>query len=392
MDARDSVIQLIGYRVLSSFGGARPHDHAPLRSRFGWAARVEYYNRLGPMTLSSEVLTDFAFRLLTAIQVPQAKAELVAKSLVAANLRGVDSHGLQLLPFYIEIILMGNIDIHADGRIVSENGAALVYDAQNGIGQWISKICCDHAIRLGRAHGLSLVVSRESNHFGAAAYWAQRMSAAGMIGMVMCNASPLVAPWQGKDQRFGTNPICMSVPGSDLWLLDMATTTVALGKILNAQFHGRATIPEGWAMDSEGAPTTDTQSALSGLLMPLGGYKGSGLAMLAEILCAVLSGGAMSTELGGIRIQGQPMRTSQMFLAIDVARLLPLDEFEQRMKSLVGIVKSSRAAQGFDEVLVAGEPEWRVEAQRRRDGIPVSDGAWQNLVQAAGKLGVAVPG
>ncbi len=355
-------------------------------------ADLRYYNRLDRMTLSSEVLIRFAYELLIAIQVPRPKAELVAKSLVAANLRGVDSHGLQLLPFYIEIILMGNIDIQTDGRIVSENGSSLVYDAQNGIGQWISQICCDHAIRLGRAHGVSMVVARESNHFGAAAYWAQRMSAAGMIGIVMCNASPLVAPWQGKDQRFGTNPICMSVPGADSWLLDMATTTVALGKILNAQFHGRTTIPAGWAMDSEGVPTTDTQSALGGLLMPLGGYKGSGLAMMAEILCAVLGGGAMSTELGGIRVKGQPMRTSQMFLAIDVARFMPLDEFEKRMQSLLGIVKSSRTAQGFDEVLVAGEPEWRVEEQRRRAGVPVSDGAWQNLVQAAQKLGVAVPG
>lgn len=343
------------------------------------------------MTLPSDVLTRFAYQLLTAVKVPHPKADLVAKSLVAANLRGVDSHGLQLLPFYIELILMGNIDIQTDGRIASENGACLVYDGQNGIGQWISEICCEHAVRLGRAHGVSLVVSRESNHFGAAAFWAQRMSAAGLIGMVMCNASPLVAPWQGKDQRFGTNPICVSVPGPDTWLLDMATTTAALGKILNAQFHGRTTIPESWAMDSEGVPTTDTQTALNGLLMPLGGYKGSGLAMMAEILCAVLSGGAMSTDLGGIRIQGQPMRTSQFFLAIDVARFMPLDEFARRMESLVGMVKSSRAAKGYDEVLVAGEPEWRNEQRRRRDGIPLSEGVWQNLVQAAEKLSVTVP-
>jgi len=344
------------------------------------------------MTLSSEILTHFAYQLLTAVKVPHAQADLVAKSLVAANLRGVDSHGLQLLPFYIELILMGNIDIHSDGRVVSESGATLVYDGQNGIGQWISGICCDHAIRLGRAHGVSVVVSRESNHFGAAAFWAQRISSAGLIGIVMCNASPLVAPWQGKDPRFGTNPICISVPGPDTWLLDMATTTAALGKILNAQFHGRTTIPENWAMDSEGVPTTDTQTALTGLLMPLGGYKGSGLAMMAEILCAVLSGGAMSTELGGIRIQGQPMRTSQLFLGVDVDRFMPRDEFTRRMQALVEMTKSSRTAKGFEEVLVAGEPEWRVAEQRRRDGIPVSEGAWKNLVQAAEKLGVRVPG
>ena len=343
------------------------------------------------MTLSSDVLIHFAYQLLTAVKVPHAKADLVARSLVAANLRGVDSHGLQLLPFYIELILMGNIDIQTDGRVASENGACLVYDGQNGIGQWISKICCEHAVRLGRSHGASVVVARESNHFGAAAYWGQQMSAAGLIGIVMCNASPLVAPWQGKDQRFGTNPICVSVPGPNTWLLDMATTTAALGKILNAQYHGRTTIPEGWAMDSEGVPTTDTQTALTGLLMPLGGYKGSGLAMMAEILCAVLSGGAMSTELGGIRIQGQPMKTSQVFLAIDVTRFMPLDEFANRMQTLVAMVKASRTAKGYDEVLVAGDPEWRNEEQRGRDGIPVSEGAWQNLVQAAQKLGVAVP-
>jgi LDH2 family malate/lactate/ureidoglycolate dehydrogenase len=343
------------------------------------------------MTLPAEVLTRFAYQLLTAAKVSSAKADMVSRSLVAANLRGVDSHGLQLLSFYIELILMGNIDIQTDGRIASENGACLVFDAQNGIGQWISSICCDHAIRLARQHGLGMVVARESNHFGAAAFWAQRMSAAGMIGIVMCNASPLVAPWQGKDPRFGTNPICMSVPGADRWLLDMATTTVALGKILNAQFHGRTTIPDSWAMDADGVPTTDTQTALTGLLMPLGGYKGSGLAMMAEILCATLGGGAMSTELGGIRVQGQPMRTSQFFLAIDVTRFMPLAQFEQRMQSLVGMVKSSNGAKGYDEILVAGDPEWRAEAQRRRDGIPLSEGVWQNLTLAAEKLGVPLP-
>jgi LDH2 family malate/lactate/ureidoglycolate dehydrogenase len=343
------------------------------------------------MTRSSESLTAFAYQLLIAAKVSTAKAAIVAESLVAANLRGVDSHGLQLLPFYIELIRMYNIDIHTDGRVVSESGACVVYDAQNGIGQWIASRCCEHAIWLARTHGLGLVVARESNHFGAAAFWAQRMSSAGMLGIVMCNASPLVAPWQGKDPRFGTNPICMSVPGPHSWLLDMATTTVALGKILNAQFQGRTTIPADWAMDSDGVPTTDTQTALSGLLMPLGGYKGSGLAMMIEILCGVLGGGAMCTELGGIRVQGQPMRTSQFFLAIDVARFMPLDEFEARMRTLVAMVKSSKTAKGFDEVLVAGEPEWRAEEERRRDGIMLSEGVWQNLVAAADRLGVALP-
>jgi LDH2 family malate/lactate/ureidoglycolate dehydrogenase len=343
------------------------------------------------MTISSALLETFAQDLMLAAGVAEPKAALVAHSLVAANLRGVDSHGVQLLPFYLEQFAVKNIDIHTDGEVSSENGACLTYDARNGIGQWISEICCVHAIRLAKVHGVAIVAVRESNHFGAAAFWAQRLSDAGLIGITMCNASPLVAPWQGKDTRFGTNPICMSVPGPDTWLLDMATTTVALGKIMNAMNHGRQEIPAGWAMDKEGVATTDTATALNGLLMPLGGYKGSGLAMFVEILCAVLSGGAMSSQLGALRAPGQPMRVGQVFIAIDVARFMPMEAFVERMRALVALVKSSAPAAGFTEVLVAGDPEWRNQEQRNREGIPVSPGVWQALVEAALKLGVSVP-
>jgi LDH2 family malate/lactate/ureidoglycolate dehydrogenase len=343
------------------------------------------------MTVSAPVLEKFLRDLMLAAHVAEPKAALVANSLVASNLRGVDSHGAQLLPFYLEQFAVRNIDINTDGQVVREDGACLTFDGQNGIGQWISEICCGHAIRLAKVHGLSIVVARESNHFGAAAFWAQRISAAGLIGLTMCNASPLVAPWQGKETRFGTNPICMSVPGPDSWLLDMATTTVALGKIMNAMNNGRTEIPAGWAMDKEGVPTTSTDTALNGLLMPLGGYKGSGLAMMAEILCAVLSGGAMSSQLGALRVPGQPMRVGQIFLAIDVARFMPMDIFVERMRTLVTLVKSSAPAAGFDEVLVAGEPEWRQQRERSKQGIPVSPGVWQALIDAAGKLNVMLP-
>jgi LDH2 family malate/lactate/ureidoglycolate dehydrogenase len=249
-------------------------------------------------------------------------------------------------------------------------------------------------VRIARTHGLALVVAKESNHFGAAAFWAQRISRAGYIGIVMCNASPMVPPWQAREPRVGTNPICMSVPGGQRppWLLDMASTTVAAGKIYKAAINGQPTIPAGWATDKDGVPTTDTQTALAGLLMPLGGYKGSGLAMMAEILCAVLSGGAMSTELGGIRLRGKKMRVSQMYLAIDIERFLPLHEFCARMDRLIEMIKSAAPAKGYDEVLVAGEPELRTERERRQNGIPIGDGTWQALTAAAESLKVRVPG
>jgi LDH2 family malate/lactate/ureidoglycolate dehydrogenase len=296
---------------------------------------------------------------------------------------------VQLLPYYIQQIERGHVIPAADGHIVSENGACILYDGEHGLGQHISDIYCDHAIRLAKAHGISMVVARESNHFGAAAFWGQKIAAAGQIGIIMCDASPIVPPWQAKETRLGTNPICVALPGP--WLLDMATTTVAANRIFKAYINHQPTIPAGWAMDREGVPTTDTETALNGLIMPLGGYKGTGLAMMVEILCGVLSGGAMSMEIGGIRIKERLVRTNQTFVAIDIAHFMPVAEFTARVESLVHIVKSAKPATGYDEVLVAGDPEWRMEAQRLRDGIPLGKGTWQSLLDVAQKYEVLAP-
>ncbi|MBM3740586.1 MAG: Ldh family oxidoreductase [Acidobacteria bacterium] len=342
---------------------------------------------------SAESLRAYVQGLWTALGCRSEVAGLMAGSLVAAHVRGVDSHGLQLLPFYIAQAEDGRVDIQGTGRVASESGAVMVYDGENSLGQVVSAHCTDHAVRLAREHGLGCVVARESNHFGAAAWWAQRMSAHGMIGIVMCTASSVVAPWQGREPRWGTNPICCSVPGPDGggWLLDMATTTVAMGKIYRANVLGKAEIPPGWAMDSEGVPTTSTQEALRGLLMPLGGYKGSGLALMVEMLCGVLSAGAISTELGGLRIKDRPFRVCQFFLALDVARFMPAGEFEERMAKLIGMVKGCPPAAGYGEVLVAGEPEWRTESVRLRDGVPVAAPLWESLVEIGNRLGVPAP-
>lgn len=343
------------------------------------------------MTIAHDELVAFARQILMQLGVRQDRAALVAESLAASNLRGVDSHGMQLLPYYVEQILLDNIRKDAGGRVVSESGACLLFDGEQAFGQHVAAVCCDHAARLAGEHGLGMVVARESNHYGAAAYWSQRIADAGFLGITACNASALVAPWQGKEPRFGTNPISVALPGPELWLLDMATTTVAMNKVINASLSGKETIPAGWAMDADGVPTTDTATALKGLLMPLGGYKGSGLAMMVEILCAVLSGGAMSTELGGVYNRTRPMRTSQLFLAIDVRRFLPMDDFTGRMRRLVEMVKSSAPAHGFDEVMVAGDPEWRARGRRMVEGIPLSDGAWKNLCETAERLNVPLP-
>ena len=343
------------------------------------------------ITLGWQTLEQFAAALLVRDGVSSGHAAIVAQSLVAANLRGVDSHGVQLLSYYLNQIEHHNIDISAAGAIANSVGGTMLYDAQNGLGAVVSETCCDHANRLAGEHGISMVVVKNANHFGACAFWAQKISAAGNIGIVICNASPLVAPWQGKQVRFGTNPICMAVPG-DRFLLDMATTAVAANKIYKAATNNVKEIPLGWAMDGEGRPTTDPKVAMNGgLVMPLGGYKGYGLAIMVEILCAVLAGGAVSTEVGGIRIVNRPMNVSQTFLAISPRGFLPGGEFEPRMSHLVEMLKSAAPAEGFDEVLVAGEPEERIEQDRRRNGIPIEAGVWARLVDDAARLGVNVP-
>jgi LDH2 family malate/lactate/ureidoglycolate dehydrogenase len=348
-------------------------------------------DRNSDFLIGADALHSFTRRLIEAAGAPSDNADLVARTLVAANLRGVDSHGVHLLRPYIEALERGKADPQAEGRVVSECGATMVYDGENGLGQVVARNCCGHAVRLAKLHGLGLVTVRESNHFGAAAYWAQRIASEGLIGMAMCNATPLVAPWQGRERRLGTNPIAIAMPGPNTWLLDMATTTVALNRIWKAAMVGQSTIPPGWAMDKDGAPTTNTMDALEGFAMPLGGYKGTGLAIMVEILSAVLSGGAMATELGGLRVEGKLMRVGHCFLAIDVSRFMPLDEFISRMQRLRDIIKSTAPAEGYDEVLMAGDPEWRTEEERSQNGIPIPQELAAILVGFADKLSVVTP-
>jgi LDH2 family malate/lactate/ureidoglycolate dehydrogenase len=342
------------------------------------------------VVFSGAVLLRFATSILEAAGVPSARAAFAAESLVSASLRGVDSHGVPLLPYYVAQLRSGNIDPKEEGAVFSESGACMIFDGRRGLGQQIASTCCDHAVRLAGEYGLGMVISRNSNHFGAAAFWGQRIAAHGMIGVVLCNASPSVAPWQGRQGRIGTNPICVAVPssGTGSWLLDMATTTVAMNRIVQASANGQPTIPAGWAMDSGGVPTTDTQTAMRGLLMPLGGYKGSGLGLMVEILCGVLSGGTMSKDIGGLHILTRPMGTSQFFLAVDIRRFLAPEEFQERMEQLVATIKSAAPAAGYDEVLVAGDPESRSEAKRKAEGIPLKRAAAERINATARELGV----
>lgn len=337
----------------------------------------------------------FCRQLLTSIGISDAHASLVGESLIAANLRGVDSHGIQMILVYIQQVRAGGVNRTTAGRVMSEAGVFLRYYGENGLGQVVAQHCTDHAIRIARTHGISVVVTNHSNHFGTGAWWGEKIARAGFIALVTSNACPAVAPWQGKTPILGTNPICVAVPGlggAGQWLLDMATTTVALSKLSQAEHLGQTTIPRAWGfLDADGQPTTETASALRGAPTPIGGYKGTALAMLAELLSAGLSGGAMATELPVYRTGEEPLGLSHCFIAIDPKRFLPPDEFETRVERLVDLVKASQPLPGFDEVLVAGEPEWRIEQVRMKEGIPVPVKLWMKLTALAAEFGVIPP-
>jgi len=339
--------------------------------------------------LSASALKLYTANILIAAGVPASAAELISDSLVSANLRGVDSHGVQLLPFYVQQIEQGNLNPLANGHVVTSEGACLLFDAECAFGQVAAAQACDHAVRLADEFAIGFVTVRDSNHFGAAAYWGSRIESSGKIGVVFCNASPLVAPWQAKQPVMGTNPICVAVPGP--WLLDMATSAVAYNKIYDAAMRNVPSIPEGWALNAAGASASKPSEALKGSVMPLGGlvagFKGSGLAASVEILCSVLSGGPIGREVGSMRNGGR-MNVSQTFLAIDIKRFLPVEDFRQRVEHFVTMMKSAPVAEGFDEVLVAGDPQWRTERQRSAEGIPIPGATWNLIARTADKLGI----
>ncbi|HNC24417.1 MAG TPA: Ldh family oxidoreductase [Opitutaceae bacterium] len=347
------------------------------------------------LTFSAEALRRFCRELLVGLGVPEDHARVVGDTLVAANVRGVDSHGIQMLATYIQQLRAGGINAAAAGRVVREDGVCLTYDGENGLGQVVADRCTDHAIRLTRNLGVAVVVARHSNHFGAGAWWGEKLARAGFIGIAMSNACPAVAPWQGKTPVLGTNPFCVAVPGAGgrgRWLLDMATTTVALGKLGHAAHLGETRIPAAWGfLDAEGRPTTDLAAARRGAPTPAGAYKGTGLAVMIELLCAGLSGGAMATELPVYRTGGDPLGLSHTFIAIDPTRFLAAGEFERGVDRLNGMVKAAEPAAGYDEVLVAGEPEWRCESRRSTAGVPVPNLLWQSLTAIAAEAGVRSP-
>jgi LDH2 family malate/lactate/ureidoglycolate dehydrogenase len=333
----------------------------------------------------------FARALLVAHGVPAADAATVAQCLVSADLRGVDTHGLCRLPGYLDRLRRGLINPRPalEPKRVTPVAAAL--DGQDGFGFVVGTRAMQEAIAIAREYGIGAVSVRRSTHFGMAASYVLQALEASLISLVFSNASPAMPPWGARNALLGTNPFAAGAPAGKHppFLLDMSPAVAARGKIRRAERRGE-TIPLGYALDGEGRPTTDPKAALGAVVLPIGGHKGSGLAMLMDILGGVISGANYGGEVGDqYKVYDRPQDVGHFFLAMRPDLFVPEADYRHRMDTLIERVRSCPTTPGIDEVLVAGEPERRHEAERRRCGIPYSANEVAALQEEAARAGVA---
>ncbi len=342
--------------------------------------------------VSEAELLRFSDQALRAAGVPAENAAIVADNLVQGELHGHGSHGpSRLLPIYIKRFQAGGVNPDPKITIVQQSKSAAVVDGDNGPGAVVGRYAMRLAIDLAREHGSGWVTARRSTHYGAAFLFAREALTEGMIGFSTTAAVAQVAPFGGRERALGTNPLCIAVPGGERGpiILDMATSVVARGKVQLAALEGKP-IPQGWALDAEGHPTTNPVAASKGSMLPLGGYKGYGLALMVEILSSVLSGALVGKQIGEM-FSGleTPQGLGHFFGALDVSLFMPLDEFRARMDALIAAMKTVALADGAEEILVPGEPEARKAALYRAEGIPLAEDVIETLNATGRALGIA---
>ncbi|HSK09458.1 MAG TPA: Ldh family oxidoreductase [Vicinamibacterales bacterium] len=356
-------------------------------------------------------LERFVADVLRAYALPPSDADVTARVLVAADLRGIASHGVARLGRYINGLQEGYIVPGVRVEIREPAPAVASIDARNAVGQVVSDLAMDMAIARARDHGIGVVTVANSNHYGIAGYYVQKAIDTGMAGLSLTNAAPLVVPTNGADAILGTNPIAFGAPGrdGDDFLLDMATSVVPRGK-LEVYDRNRRQMPTGWAVDEKGYDTRNPGHVLANLLarsgggiLPLGGrgeefagYKGYGLALMVDVLCGVLSGSAFGPDVDNVRggpgaMPGAAPRVGHFFLALDISRFMPLEAFRERLASLFTMIRDSGKALDKSLIYIHGEKE-RVRARlHEQSGIPLTENVMGSLKKIAAGCGVVPP-
>ncbi len=328
-----------------------------------------------------------------AAEVNAADAATLADSLLYADLSGIGTHGVTRLGIYIERINKGLIDPQARPQVVSGAKATAVVDAHGCLGQVAGAFAMSKAMDLARQYGVGAATVKGSQHFGAAGYYCKRATDEDLIGVSLTNSEPAMPPWGSYQAYFGTNPIALGCPSSGEFpiIIDLATSQVARGNIIAAAKKGEE-IPDNWALDAPGNPTTNPQAALEGSVLPLGGVKGYALALLVDILCGVLSGAGFGTGVGSMYKDFTRRADVGHFLAaIDPNAFMPLAQFKQRVDTMIDQIKASPPRPGFDEVFVPGELESNRRRTRMEEGIPLPADVVDELSQLAYNAGIQWP-
>jgi LDH2 family malate/lactate/ureidoglycolate dehydrogenase len=343
----------------------------------------------------AERLRGWTEEILQKVGVSRDDAALFTDSMIDANLRGVDTHGItRILCTYVERLQKGVMSAKSNVVVVRETSSTALIDCRNSIGQVGAARAMQMAIEKAAKTGVAFCVLSHSNHYGMAAYWAMRALPRGMIGFSSTNAPAAMAPTGGRTAMFGTNPIAVAIPaGKELpVVLDMATTVVARGRI-NLHAKQNKPLEPGWAFDERGVPTTDPHVALKGLLAPIGGYKGYGIALAIDFICGILAGSNYGAHFPGFIADNmtEPTDVGSVFGAIDVESFMDLPEFTATIDTAIREIKASPRAEGAERIYIPGEIEFEMKAERLAKGIPIPDPVVKDFVALGNELGVPFP-
>jgi len=359
-----------------------------------------YPDPIDARAIPAQALLSWTASLVEKLGTPPDIAADVAEVLLAADRRGIASHGTARLPQYVALVEEGVMDPVTRPVLERERAALGLFDARNGWGHHASRVAVDRAIERAADAGSYLAVVRGSNHYGIAGWYALRAAEQGMIGISLTNSSPLVAPTRSRSPMLGTNPIAIAAPAGRFgsFCLDMATSTVPRGRIEVAARRGES-LPIGWALDPDGRPATTPDAALAGSLLPLGGmeetggYKGYGLAVAVDMLTGVLAGAAYGPSIASLfsTHEGES-NLGHAFLVIDPSAIDEAGAFEGRLEDFLGtLVAAPTVPDARGRVLIHGEPEAEAERIAARRGVVIDREHHETLLALADRLGVPLP-
>ena len=342
-------------------------------------------------TLKAAPLTSTIRAIVKATGSSDREADLVSTNLVEANLKGHDSHGIGMIPRYVDSWKEGGLTANAHVSITLDSNALLTLNGNQGYGQVMGFEAMELGAERAKRHGVCVVGLTNAHHIGRIGAWAEQCIGHGLVSIHFVNvlSRPIVAPWGGRDPRMGTNPFCVGVPraGRDPVVLDFATSKIAQGKTRVAYNKGVALEP-GTIIDVDGNPTTDPRFTVFepyGAILPFGEHKGSGLALICELLGGALAGGG--TEKGGAS-RGRQVLNGMFSILIDPKKLGTAENLTREVEEFIAWHSASPPATGVSHVKIAGEPEREWKKQRLAEGIPVDDATWNEILGAADKTGL----